>query len=160
MILSFKSLALVFYHLSIQGLRQWNFCVSRYKTTFGHFCWLHSAKKLHILEYMRKLQLRRHFFGFKHVFVQLLGIVSRGFERWRCFSGRAWADTQHQVTLRFCVSKIPTRLMWLLFCRSYARRPNQGVSSQVSDTRVGVFIAVHQLCAKEPVIYQSITIWF
>ena len=68
MILSFKSLALVFYHLSIQGLRQWNFCVSRLQDNFlGIFAGCIVLRSC-ISWNMRKLQLHRHFFGIKHVF--------------------------------------------------------------------------------------------
>ena len=40
------------YHLSIRGLRQWNFCIYHVtRQLLEHFCKLHSAKMRHIVEY-------------------------------------------------------------------------------------------------------------
>ena len=76
------------YHLSIRGLRQWNFCIYHVtRQLLEHFCKLHSAKMRHIVEYAEVTVT-----GNSLVWSTMLHYFFHEFLCSEMPSGRAWAD--------------------------------------------------------------------
>ena len=130
------------YHLSIRGLRQWNFCIYHVtRQLLEHFCKLHSAKMRHIVEYAEVTVT-----GISLVWSTSCIIFFHEFLCSEVLSGRAWADKSDLIVF----TTLPWLMMMIDYCWRYRkfskkrfwRRLGNQVMFGFCHTRF--FIAFHQ----------------
>ena len=131
------------YHLSIRGLRQWNFCIYHVtRQLLEHFCKLHSAKMRHIVEYAEVTVT-----GNSLVWSTSCIIFFHEFLCSEMPSGRAWADKSDLIVFTTLLTMTDDD-DWLLLTISevskkrFWRRLGNQVMFGFCHTRF--FIAFHQ----------------